>query len=92
MRSTTEVGVSCDLVHHIFFGVPITNPFPPRGRSQSHGRTCLLSAIADLNDYDLEEVALYPISEKRGIDEEGVRVRLPTMIEATGINGQRRLR
>jgi len=26
------------------------------------------------------------ISEKRGIDEEGVRVRLPTMIEAAGVN------
>jgi hypothetical protein len=32
-----------------------------------------------------------PISEKRGIDEEGVRVRLPTTIEAAGVNGQHRL-
>jgi hypothetical protein len=32
------------------------------------------------------------ISEKRGIDEEGFRVRLSTMIEAAGVNGQRRLR
>jgi len=27
-----------------------------------------------------------PISEKRGIDEEGVRVRLPMRIEAAGVN------
>ena len=33
-------------------------------------------------NYDLEEVTLYALSEKRGIDEEGVRVRLPTTIEA----------
>ena len=33
-----------------------------------------------------------PISETRGIDEEGVRVRLPKMIEAAGVNDQRRLR
>ena len=54
-----------------------------------------LSATADLDDYDREEVTksrCTPISEKRGIDEEGVRVRLPTMIEDTGVNGQRRLR
>ena len=63
----------------------------PRGQPKSR-TNAPLSATADLDDYDLEEVALYPISEKRGIDEEGVRVRLPTMIEAAGVNGKRRLR
>jgi len=91
MRSTPEVGASCDLVHHTFFGVPITNPFPP-GRSQSHGRTRLSVRLLTWMTPIWKKSRITPISERRGIDEEGVRVRLPTMIEDTGVNGQRRLR
>jgi hypothetical protein len=92
MRSTIEVGVSYDLVHHTFFGVPITNPFPPGGRSQSHGRTRLSVRLPTWTATIWKKSRCTPISERRGIDEEGVRVRLTTMIEATGVNGQRRLR
>jgi hypothetical protein len=46
-----------DLVHHRFFGVPITNPFSPGAQSKSR-TNAPLSASADLDDYDLEEVTL----------------------------------
>ena len=64
----------------------------PRGVAKVKRTNEPLNATADLDDYDLEEVTLSPISETRGIDEEGVRVRLPMTIEAAGVNGQHRLR
>jgi hypothetical protein len=63
-----------------------------RGGSQSHGRTRLSVRLLTWMTTIWKKSRCTPISETRGIDEEGVRVRLPMTIEAAGVNGQHRLR
>ncbi len=57
-----------------------------RGGSQIHGRTRLSVRLLTWMTTIWKKSRCTPISETRGIDEKGVRVRLPMMIEAAGVN------